>query len=201
MHPSFEIASDRARHRRAIRGGRGTIRAIRSKQRGRAGYTLLELLLVLSILLIVVGLTWSTIGAIFGHQRLLEGAEQVRLRLAAGRTRSIESGELLQFVYEADGRGYALVPIGQSTDADAAVAQLEGELPESMHFEVPAEVGASISAAVADAEPLPVVFAPDGTATDAAFDVVDDEGRFVRISVRGLTAAVSMTSPSRRDEP
>src|SRR5262245_57873290 len=82
----------------------------------RSGYTLFELLLVLAVLLIVVGLTWSSLAGAYKHQRLASAAHDVRMRLAATRAQAIESGAILQFVYEPGARAYSVLPLEQTVD-------------------------------------------------------------------------------------
>ena len=45
---------------------------------------------------------------------------------------------------------------------------------------------------------VPILFAPDGSATDASLEIVDESGRFVRMSIRGLTAAIFVGNPQAR---
>ena len=45
---------------------------------------------------------------------------------------------------------------------------------------------------------LLILFVPDGSATEATLDVVDEQNRFVRLSVRGLTGAVTVGGIQQR---
>jgi prepilin-type N-terminal cleavage/methylation domain-containing protein len=180
--------------------------------RGRSGYTLLELLLVLSILALLVGSTWSAIQAMQNDRRLKEVADQVRSQLAICRTRAIESGVVYQFQYQPGGTTFTAQPF-EALDANAApVDTVNGELPEGVTFATPDDEAATASFAIrtslaqaannakADMEGalVPILFAPDGSATDAAIEIVDESGRFVRMSIRGLTAAIFVGNPQAR---
>jgi prepilin-type N-terminal cleavage/methylation domain-containing protein len=170
----------------------------------RRGYTLLELTLVLAILLVLAGLAWPGIQRTYRQHQLQTAVEDVRGHLAACRMKAIDTGLVYQFVYETGGRRYYVLPFeADDGSSSAAPPSISGELGETLQFEDP-------EGAAADGVPLPAVgrsagdllgagglstpilFSPDGTATDASFDVVDDEGQYVRLSVRGLTAAVSV---------
>jgi prepilin-type N-terminal cleavage/methylation domain-containing protein len=179
--------------------------------RARRGYTLFEVLLVLAVLLIVVGLAWSSLADIYKYQQLASAAQDVRSQLTAARAQAIESGAILQFVYEPGGRAYSVLPLEQVSEAATQQPTIDGDLPERIRFEFPG-ADTTLNASTAptsdgltivvdnNSAAAPILFAPDGTASDSAFDILDDEGRFVRVSVRGLTAAVSVTSPSQEGE-
>lgn len=59
---------------------------------GRAGFTLLELLVVLAILGLLIGLSWPSVHRLLSRARVKEAAKQVRTELGEARLRAIESG-------------------------------------------------------------------------------------------------------------
>ncbi|MCA9102784.1 MAG: prepilin-type N-terminal cleavage/methylation domain-containing protein [Pirellulales bacterium] len=187
----------------------------------RRGYTLLELMLVLAILLVMASLAWPRVEGVYERHRLRKAAEDVRVHLTGSRLRALEEGTVYQFRFQPDGRSYDVAPL-----ATGATAVLSGTLPESMHFAVDdaqtagtsgtagmtsaasitslADGGAlantgltSYAGLTASSATVPILFLPDGTADDTSLYVVDDLGRRLRVSVRGLTAAVTVASAER----
>lgn len=198
-----------------------------------AGYTLLELLLVLAILVAVASAVTPTVVTRMSEYRLKQGAEAARFALAATRIHAIDLSSVYQFRYEPGGRRYVALP----TDSDAVTAAQTskqnapnaglprsyveyGILPENITFQAapsPASTG-SIGArsdaqtpawsdkawatALAQAPNAsdfnsaawspPIVFRADGTAIDAAVNVVDGHGEGFQVKVRELTGEVSL---------
>jgi prepilin-type N-terminal cleavage/methylation domain-containing protein len=207
-------------------------------RRVRRGYTLLELLLVLSILLIVSAAASPAVVGLMADYRLKEATEKIRISLAASRIHCIDLSSTYQFRFELGGRRYLAIP----TDAEVYNSAIQnssaasvpsavtngvpnrrieiGELPEGCTFQAALAVGsatgmampmttAPVQAASTDlawaaavarvpvaatlgavAWSPPIVFHPDGTATDTALNIVDKGGRGFRISLRELTGEI-----------
>ena len=198
-----------------------------------AGYTLLELLLVLAILVAVAGAVTPTVVTRMGEYRLKQGAEAARFAMAATRIHAIDLSSVYQFRYEPGGRRYLAVP----TDSDAVTAAQTskqsslpgglprsyieyGILPENIAFQAaPAPASTGSIGARSDAQTPawsdnawttalarvpnasdfnsaawspPIVFRADGTAIDAAVNVVDGHGDGFQVKVRELTGEVSL---------
>ncbi|MBW3539070.1 MAG: hypothetical protein KY476_02255, partial [Planctomycetes bacterium] len=115
----------------------------------RGGYTLVEMLLVLSALLAIAGIVWPVLQTWYGHHALKEAVHDVRMRLANTRVRAIDSTVTYQFLYEPFGRNYLVLPFEAaapdatlvSGTADTAQMQavqarrvLHGRLPEGYEF-------------------------------------------------------------------
>jgi prepilin-type N-terminal cleavage/methylation domain-containing protein len=171
--------------------------------RTRAGYTLLEVLLVLTLMLVLGALAVSRLQGVMERHHLRDVTESVRQHLNQGRLRAADTGRIYQFSAENGGGNYVLAPL-DSIDADAApVAQVAGQLPSSVRFE---QVEINPSAAVGtNASAVtwctPILFFPDGTSSGGAIDLVDNDNRFTRLAVRGLTAASAVSGPRRRGTP
>ena len=166
----------------------------------RRAYTLLELLLVMAVMLVLVGMAWSGMQGIYQRHQLREAAESVRIRLTKARLQAIDSGWIYQFRFEPGGRAYQVTPLDSVTSSTSTGP--DGQLPESMRFEpvrdTSERVGQTAAINSAGAWSDPILFAPDGSSNSSAFDVVDRQDRSVRLSVRGLTAAVSTDTLRRR---
>jgi prepilin-type N-terminal cleavage/methylation domain-containing protein len=184
-----------------------------------SGYTLVELLLAMAVLVAIAGIAWPVMQGQFQRYLLKNEVETVRAKLASTRIRAIDSGLIYQFLYEPGGRHFIVVPFeGVETEAEQVDAgggslyRITGSLSENWMFETPEDA----SMAAEDLSDLgvlsedflmglpgslelssvswsqPILFYPDGTAVSAAFNVVDTKKQFVRISVRELTGAVSV---------
>ncbi len=188
----------------------------RESDRSPGGFTLMEILLVLGLLLVISAITWPALTALVGRRRVELAATDVQVMLGAARVRATEAGVTYQFRYEPGGRRYILVPadaaefvaVADTPGTDVATAataawKREGTLPESVTFRqtqqtataadgVPAELLSGLVQAreLAQAAWGPaVLFHPDGTATDSQFTIVDDDDEALQITVRGLTGS------------
>jgi len=65
----------------------------------RGGYTLLEMLLTMGLVVAVAGLAWPALRGPLGNQRLREGAKTVRIELAKSRLEAMETAEPYQLRY------------------------------------------------------------------------------------------------------
>lgn len=192
------------------------------RTRCHAAFTLLELVLALAVIAAVIGLAFPVLLRFSGEQALRENVEMVRARLARTRLSAMNSGLSHQFRFEPNGRRCLVLPSerpldsGPETTADTAATQapaLTLELAEGLQFRSSppgpvaltqqpvtverlsedwlAEFGAPATLAQVGWAPA-IMFAPDGTAQDASLVVVDADGRYQVLTVRGLTASVSV---------
>jgi prepilin-type N-terminal cleavage/methylation domain-containing protein len=88
----------------------------------RAAYTLVEMLLVIAVIGTLAAMTWPSVLRMQADHNLSSAAEQVRLQLAAARTKAIKSGEKYQFLYEPKGRHFAVVPQDPEPENPQAVS-------------------------------------------------------------------------------
>lgn len=184
----------------------------------RAGFTLLELLLVLSVLVVVVSLTWPSLTRYMREQEILQGAEAARSAAASTRIKAIDTGLTYQFRYEPDGRRFVVIPFDPPSTLAASSTPtaeegvrtfpvLSGMLGEGSHFETPRDqpaVSESLPpdsfANLPDASELegtswgpPLLFYPDGTAANSTFRIVNDDDMEIELSIRGLTGTSSLS--------
>ena len=183
----------------------------------RGGYTLLELLLVLAILVAIAGLSWPSVNRLLEDLTVKEAVEPVRAELARTRIRALDAGVTWQFRFEPDGRKYLMVPYEfDELEADEDVQQqqlasfprMAGELPEGMTFVAASEsvlgteqlsqeavTGLPEGKSLSEANwSPPLLFYSDGAATDAAFDIVSEDKRFQRLTLRALTGTVTVSN-------
>jgi prepilin-type N-terminal cleavage/methylation domain-containing protein len=189
------------------------------RSRRRAGYTLLELLLALVVLAVLVGVSLPGALRLYGDSRLSEAAELVRMQVAGTRTRAIDGGLTYQFRYEPDGRYFLAAPFEREVEGTDSTAigtgvttgvgkfsKFAGELPEGFRFiacctggAMGGQVTEELLEGLPNAGKLaslswspPILFSPNGTAMDSAFELSDPRNQTIRFEIRGLTGAVKL---------
>lgn len=203
-----------------------TVRRQRAFRRTRAGITLLELMIVLSLLAIIAVVSLPAFTGMLRSQRLRSAAESVRTEWMRAHIRAMKTGRIHVYRFENGGRHFEIIPwvsdddaLESSTNADAqtmsfGMATASGTaaggvdvedgpgLPEGVIF-VGGEASAD-SRGLSVAEALsgsggtdgqwgpPVLFYPDGSATDAFVIVANDQQQAVRIELRGLTGLATV---------
>ncbi len=194
----------------------------------RSGFTFAELLLVVAVLLVISGLVFPPVMRLMADQPLKESAERARSQLTNVRVKALDSSVAWQFRFEPGGRHYLWMPLepaslnattvnslNSSTTAttnNSATPQF-GELPKGVNFSsdldgIPfssAPLSPELLAGAANAYQLqqvvwsqPLAFQPDGTTSDFHLAVVDARNRQIRLSLRGLTGGVTVTSIETR---
>ncbi len=188
------------------------------------GFTLFEMLVALAVLLIVIGMTFPAVGRMYANHELNQSVEHVRASLQGTRYHAIDSGIVYQFRFEPNGRRFLVIPYEQtalegasaaqslnSQSADLPATKFSGELSEQMRFRMPDGQdaigqridrtwfdGMDVAHDLADTTwSAPLLFYPDGIATDAAFEVIDVKRRFRRLTLRALTGSVTVSGIQR----
>lgn len=188
-----------------IRGNQGdeTVRVLSP----RNGFTLLEILLVMAILVIMAAVTAPTLESMYGDTRVRGAGDDVRRAWAEARSRAINSGTPQRFAVKFGTEQFRVAPDTAefwdgstgSTSADGestASKVMEGSLPKSILFD-PSQGGGGDSA---NGWTKVAVFLPDGTcANDAKVTVKADDSSPLIISVRGLTGIVSVRTRKQEE--
>ncbi|HXY37789.1 MAG TPA: type II secretion system protein [Planctomycetaceae bacterium] len=155
----------------------------------RAGYTLLELLLVVGILMICAGAVAPSVMGMLANYHLKEGVQKAQAALAATRVHAVDATSTYQFRYEPGGRHFLAIPV--DTDAlsspgpamapngtSLAPSMFEaGLLPEGLSFQASAS-GATPSPAQTQAQ-MPAANDPGWT---AALAHVPDTHDFAQVN-------------------
>src|SRR3569623_1458285 len=184
----------------------------RSKVRERSGFTLIEILLVLAIIIIAAAAVSPALRGVMRNARLRAAASDVRAALTKAHVTAMKTGRIHVFQYELGTRRYKLEPwisdddALESKDASGSAppppsvpAANEKSLPEETKFaagdatvECRGETieqelqGTSGGAAWS----RPILFYPDGSTADAFIVVGNEHNVGIRIDLRGHTAAV-----------
>jgi prepilin-type N-terminal cleavage/methylation domain-containing protein len=173
-------------------------------RRRRTGYTLLEVLTVMAVLVVLGGMlapTWRSLG---GDSNVKAGADTVRGRLADARAAAIEQGRPYRVSVSADGTRVRVAPddLAFAGQADPLAGQTE-DAPRVIEEELPKGLTVVLVADEAAAPPIEqdgwvrvVTYLPDGTCREdrAQVEVREPGCHPMVIRVRGLTGSVSVTA-------
>jgi prepilin-type N-terminal cleavage/methylation domain-containing protein len=183
--------------------------------RRRAGFTLLEVVLVVAVIAVIIGITWPPLMRYAAQQELGDSVLSVRHELAGCRVKAIDNGLVYQFRYEPGGRYFAALPFDRpdvgNARTETSVTQVTTtksppvvlqKLPESIRFfpkpSQPVEqLAPEWKAMLSKTEPIgtvswsvPLLFFMDGTSDNATVIVEDKRGNSQTLTLRGLTGAV-----------
>ncbi len=110
----------------------------------RAGFTILEIVLVLAVLLLLAAITLPSIEAMYGDLRLTAAADLVRARWADARARAVEDGVPYRFAVKPGSGHFRVAPDvgdfwaggngGSLPESDTPPLVIEGELPKGVTF-------------------------------------------------------------------
>ncbi len=84
----------------------GTVRCMRTVERSRSAFTLLELLLVMVVIVLVSTIALVNMRHAFAHTRLKKGAQSIRTEFARARIKAIKSGQAQVFRHLVGDNGY-----------------------------------------------------------------------------------------------
>ena len=179
----------------------------------RAGFSLLEIILVTTLMVIIASLSLPAMSKFFVSQKLEKSGERVRIEMARARVKAIRSGEVYAFMFRPSMTQFSVVPFNgtlnegsilreeQSYGLDNRVSEFSFDierLPVGTVF-VAAETiegGRAVQAVedsgVSVSQMIPVLFYPDGTSQDAVLILRNEAGDEVKVSLRGLTGQATV---------
>ena len=197
-----------------------------SARSDRPGFTLVEVLLTLCLLVVIASLVWPVLDKPFANQRLRKSADRVRVHWCAARVDAMDTGEVYVFRCAIGGNRYridrcaGLMATADALDAEGAKqpamtgrpAVTKRVLPNGVNFVSAAieadsratmlGVGndlASTASATAANWSEPIIFYPDGTTSTAKLVMKNKHGRKVRLSLHGLTGVVRVSDGSSNE--
>ena len=177
----------------------------------RHGFTLLEVLLVLAIIVMLTAMAYPSIEAMYADARLTAAADQIRARWADARTKAIEEGRPYRFAVQQDGR-FRIAPDAadfwnggggdaansDTNDPDTPPLVVEEALPKGVNFADGGITGSDNSGG-GDGGPWQTVvtFQPDGTASQDVEVIFQADGtRPLQLKLRALTGSVTVQALS-----
>ncbi|MCS7045933.1 MAG: prepilin-type N-terminal cleavage/methylation domain-containing protein [Gemmataceae bacterium] len=173
----------------------------------RGGFTLLELMLVMAVMIIALSMAFPVFDALLASSRERAARDLVRARWAEMRARALEEGRPYRFAVTENTGKFRVAPddeaywSGRSTGdgVDDRPLIVEGELPQGILFTRDERAFAELTAAP---PPGPewgetiAVYLPDGTARGDAVIYFGKAGqRAIGLHLRGLTGAVTPIDP------
>lgn len=172
----------------------------------RGGFTLLELLLVMAVIVIAAALVVPSFEAMLESRRDFVARDLVRARWAEMRAHAMEEGRAYRFAVTENTGSFRIAPdddaywSGKGSDEfDELPFILEGQLPEGVLFTTSESAFAGLTQAPAPGDTWGMtiaVYLADGTARDDAVVYFGKAGqRGLGLRLRGLTGAVSAVEP------
>ena len=177
----------------------------RQPHRQRAGFTLMEILLVMAIIVFVGALAIPTVLQTISRQSLDKGADRVRVAMGQARVRSIREGEIYAVFFLEGGAWFNVAPFTQAKLQSSLSTQRQrladsrtqpdfedDLLPKGITFAagvvpIDARAAESLAENTSGNSIRPILFYPDGTSQDAQIVLQNDRGSFAEIQLRGLT--------------
>jgi prepilin-type N-terminal cleavage/methylation domain-containing protein len=181
----------------------------------RPGYTLLELMLVLAIIVVMAAIAYPSATAMYGHLRLSQAADAVREAWAEARAHAIDEGRPYRFAIIPNQGNYRVAPDSPefwgsssqeqpSADAINPPFYINKALPKGLRFSAPeAPAGGQTEGESSipkenispDMWSSRTVFLPDGTARQDVEIVFGASGTMgIIMRLRALTGAVTVKS-------
>jgi prepilin-type N-terminal cleavage/methylation domain-containing protein len=193
----------------------------RSHQADRKGVTLIEVLLVLTVLAMLAAVTWPALERPMADQRLRKAADKVRTAWTKARVDAMSSGDTFVFRCTLEADEYTIEAQAGPESVSSMTSSNQGQfddtgvetteplssktrkLPRDVRFvdgEVDFDTRATILADSADETggdltgdcADPILFYPDGTTSTATLTLESKYERRIEVSLRGLTGVVTV---------
>lgn len=183
--------------------------AYRLRHKRRDGFTLMELMLVMAVIVTVLGLALPSINRSFASQALSKGADRVRAAMGRARVQALREGDVYCVYIENSGRWFDVAAYNAADQQIAKSRKEAGDsnqrsvsnfedsmLPNGIKFVAGSSyIDARAAAAASEngskgirgSNIEQILFYPDGTSQDARVVLQNEKGGLVEIQLRGLT--------------
>jgi len=166
----------------------------------RSGFTLLEVMLVMAILVVLLSIAYPSIEGMYGDVRVTAAVDQVRAVWAEARARAIDDGQAYRFAIMPDTNRYRVAPDSPDfwDDSDSGGAPSGGDnsappyvVEDALKEGIVFKVGPGMDAG-SGAWTKVAAFQANGTSdTDAEVQFHSEWSRPIALRVRSLTGAVT----------
>lgn len=163
-----------------------------SRLQRRCGFTLLELLLVLSLLVVLISLALPGIRRWQRSMPLEQAISLLQLQLQETRVAAIRSGEAWCLVLPSAGSPGRRHPLNERQEQ---TSQFQFQMPAGIRCEVLASPIDQRSGRPSDTGRL--VFHADGTVEQSCLQIVTEDGSVVTLNVNRLTGTATIVPYSR----
>ena len=192
--------------------------SFRAKGR-RAGFTLIEIMLVLAILVAMGAIAWPSFTRAYESSKLKSAADKLMSVLGKARTQAMTSGQTQVFKFQLNSGAYIVEQLPDdaatldanatsdtsmaptSASSSASSGESPGcKLPEGYVFsngnrvldDRTAAAESAITSSNFDTSSPPVLFYSDGTSSQAELTIANQNGRSITITLRSLTGTAHM---------
>ena len=188
----------------------------------RRGFTLVELMLVLAILVVIAAAAAPALRGVMQNAALRNAADTVRIHWTKAHVKAMKTGRIQVFRFEVNGNRFTVQPWAAADDSLEAAPTVLGfgaadeqsasprldtsasvVLPEGTQFvagQALADQGRSQSIAddIRDSNRFeanwsqPILFYPDGSTSDAFVIVSGERKAGIRVELRGMTGTTTI---------
>ena len=187
-----------------------------------SGLTLVEVVLVLSLLVVIGAVSMPLLSGAFSRAHLNSASDLLRDAWSRGRLAAMRTGQAQAFRFEPKGGQFQLLRLDELSlpesselpeedpDAERSASDIlrlsPSRLPDKVIFaagDVAAsnQVAALLGPSKAEAWSAPILFNPDGTTSDASLLLQNDRGQTIRVTLRGLTGIASASEVGSEEAP
>lgn len=176
----------------------------RQTRTARPGYTLIEMVVVVAVILLIGGVLLPTLAGLTGNSKMKAAADAVKARLMEARLNAMEQGRPYVFSLSPDGLKMRVAPdesvegeVGEDGQA-LPVVVIDEDLPEDIVLKLASSQSGTTPGTTSNGYTKVATFQPDGTCAEdsVALDVVENGVTGMVVTVRGLTGAVFLAKPT-----
>lgn len=178
------------------------------RRRSRIGFTLLELILTLAVLVALSAVFWPDLLSFRDRQQLPHAVDDLKGLLAGLRVRAMDEGVSYTFSFQPGSSQYQIGRSGDATFVETPIADEKagrraifdsGEvaglfaLPKGITLRALGLGSGDLpmgGAADSGAASVSIEFRPDGTSGDAQFELADDTGSAFRLVILGSMGTI-----------
>ena len=189
----------------------GQVNLLNRNATERCGFSLLELILVLAILMAFAALALPNVQRSLSRQGVRKGADMFRAAMGKARVRAMRSGKVYAVFYVPNTPYYSVAAFDKAPDEGALASQRlasiqnrsatelfsDNLLPRQIRFaagEVEIDGRASLALSSSGNSSIrPILFYPDGSSQNAKIILQNEKGDMVQVFLRGLTGTSTST--------